>query len=80
MDKQADAEWRRSIIHKVKARASYMNVSFHKAHPVSYHIHPKYPEGYFIQLTFINNYRYSQMPSQIFEDEAQLDRFLATFT
>jgi hypothetical protein len=79
-NKQDDAAWRRSIISKVKARASYYNISFLKTHPVSGRMHPSYPSGYYIQLTFNSAYRYTRTPPQIFENEAQLDRFLATFT
>lgn len=77
---EGDMAWRNKIIAKVKARSSTYKVLFHKAHPISYQLHPDYPSGYFIELKFMSNYRYSNTPSHLFMNETELDRFLNSYT
>lgn len=72
--------WKHRITQKVKTKTSVFKVSFMKAHPVSCQLHPEYPTGNFIQLTFNSPYRYTRTPPHIFTTETELDHFLSTYT
>ncbi|MEW5819647.1 MAG: hypothetical protein AB1782_05600 [Cyanobacteriota bacterium] len=74
-----EATWRFRIQQKVRKRTSAFKVSFAKAHPISGRLHPEYPGGNFIILTFMNPHRYSPNPPHIFITEEELDNFLKTF-
>ena len=71
--------WKQRIQQKVKQRTSVFKVSFAKTHPISMQMHPNYPQGNFITLTFASPYRYTATPSHTFLNEAELDKFLTTY-
>lgn len=71
--------WKSRIKQKVKSKSSVFKVSFHKAHPISGQLHPEYPTGNYIELTFTSPYRYSRTPSHLFLNESELDHFLKTY-
>ena len=71
--------WKHRITQKVKQKTSVFKVTFSKAHPISMHLHPDYPEGNYIQLTYMTPYRYSSTPPHIFQNEHELDHFLNTY-
>lgn len=80
MSQENEATYRMRITRKVKSRSSCYNVTFHRAHPISYQLHPDHPNGLFIQLKFASPNRYSRVPDHVFENEQQLDKFLSTYT
>ena len=71
--------WKHRIQQKVRSKTSAFKVTFAKAEPVSGRLHPKYPEGNYIILTFMSSYRYNRTPPHIFQNEKELDNFLRTF-
>ncbi|MGD9581407.1 MAG: hypothetical protein AB7V50_08535 [Vampirovibrionia bacterium] len=77
---QNELIWKQNIQQKVKKRTSVYKVTFTKTHPISMQMHPQYPQGNFITLTFASPNRYSATPSHTFETEAELDKFLSTYT
>lgn len=71
--------WKQNIQRKVKQRTSVFKVAFTKTHPITMQMHPNYPQGNYITLTFATPNRYTATPPHTFLNEAELDKFLTTY-